>query len=849
MSQQEYPSPFAEFAKKPDLGFSVRVSGLHAGRKSFDRSKSLSARAASDFSARVALSGLLRGMGGSAAAHDEGQQWLAERGLALRPRGAPLGVCILTADFWGLKSAGGTATAYHLLAQALGGAPNIHVTFLGVTKRANECQEGARIHSHSPDHVTFACLEAQHFQPEVVETFPYEQLSHAVLAWLQQNLGRCDVVHAHEWGGVFVDAITANAYRQLKPGLRFVVESHGGHFWSTQGQAQRPLDVVGSEKPVWRLAFFSRLEERKGLKLFVEAVATLDHASLDSRFEVHFVGAESRIDMLPSGDWIRERTASWSFPVHIRVNAERGEALDILSQPGTMLVLCSLVDNMPYVVAEAAVKGIPFIMFDVGGVVEMVDYKMHGDVVIPEPSMPALREKLIGVLRTGTIKTVQLSERIVTGRAQWLRWHDHFASVLSRQMEQEDVALHVAVARASRRAVQMVRIAPHQSALELWEAVCGDGAVSDPDLPLLLLPEEYALLDPQAAPEELSELLLVSTARDNGVGALVFGAQMPSGKHAFPTGPTWILYSGNEQQCTELVPMLLQRGTFCEAYVAQARVFRTYSSWVLAMLLSKAGLRTHTFPRTLFQLANHTSEGLDCIPDKPPVERQISFGSASSTLGDAEEVMNSLHLAPFPRPLASLVDDYPPEQGHKGWLVGFVSGPNASDFRQMAWHVGEGGEGFWGCPDQSMPYPAMHHMLLHPCRAPGSNTCCGSASASFTMRFQSFAAAPRGMLIMAYEVWPICGDGLDLEIRHTVAGTGASMQLHWQAVNPDAAHDRPQRQKVEFRVPLHTGDMVDFMVHPRSSMDCDGVYIVDMQIWRNEGGLRTHEARRLRRSS
>lgn len=55
----------------------------------------------------------------------------------------------------------------------------------------------------------------------------------------------------------------------------------------------------------------------------------------------------------------------------------------------------------------------------------------------------------------------------------------------------------------------MVRIAPHQSALELWEAVCGDGAISDPDLPLLLMPEEYALLDPQAAPEELAELLLV----------------------------------------------------------------------------------------------------------------------------------------------------------------------------------------------------------------------------------------------------------------------------------------------------------------------------------------------------
>ena len=35
-------------------------------------------------------------------------------------------------------------------------------------------------------------------------------------------------------------------------------------------------------------------------------------------------------------------------------------------------------------------------MFDVGGVVEMVDYTMHGDVVVAEPSMPALRNKLTG---------------------------------------------------------------------------------------------------------------------------------------------------------------------------------------------------------------------------------------------------------------------------------------------------------------------------------------------------------------------------------------------------------------------------------------------------------------------
>ena len=39
------------------------------------------------------------------------------------------------------------------------------------------------------------------------------------------------------------------------------------------------------EKPVWRIAFFSRLEERKGIKLFVDAVNLL-HPVQRPKFEV-----------------------------------------------------------------------------------------------------------------------------------------------------------------------------------------------------------------------------------------------------------------------------------------------------------------------------------------------------------------------------------------------------------------------------------------------------------------------------------------------------------------------------------------------------------------------------------
>lgn len=45
------------------------------------------------------------------------------------------------------------------------------------------------------------------------------------------------------------------------------------------------LQLMGKEKPIWRLAFFSRLEERKGIKLFVDAINQLDVSDIPN-FEV-----------------------------------------------------------------------------------------------------------------------------------------------------------------------------------------------------------------------------------------------------------------------------------------------------------------------------------------------------------------------------------------------------------------------------------------------------------------------------------------------------------------------------------------------------------------------------------
>lgn len=81
------------------------------------------------------------------------------------------------------------------------------------------------------------------------------------------------------------------------------------------------------------------------------------HPPAHARVQVYIVGPESQIDMMPSSKWLTERTSRWSgFRTHLMINIKRDEALEIISAKGMLLVLCSMVDNMPYVVAEAAVR-------------------------------------------------------------------------------------------------------------------------------------------------------------------------------------------------------------------------------------------------------------------------------------------------------------------------------------------------------------------------------------------------------------------------------------------------------------------------------------------------------------
>ena len=125
------------------------------------------------------------------------------------------------------------------------------------------------------------------------------------------------------------------------------------------------------------------------------------------------------------------------------------------------------------------------------------------------------------------------------------------------------------------------------------------------------------------------QLLKIAELRHSPVGALTFGAELPIGKVAYPSAPTWIAYAGDHQRCLDQIPVAVSTATFCGAFLGQARVFRYYNAWVLAMLLEHSGRVLHTYPKVYFKASEFTTAG---VPFGPlPAELTVRLWQNLST--------------------------------------------------------------------------------------------------------------------------------------------------------------------------------------------------------------------------
>ena len=121
-----------------------------------------------------------------------------------------------------------------------------------------------------------------------------------------------------------------------------------------------------------RLAFFGRVDEKKGLTLLVEALNAIEPSQLEG-LELEFVGKTT-------GTWTPQRVEALLSDatkralrrIAFETRLDQRQALDRLRRPGTLVVMPSLQENSPNTVYECLEEGIPFIASDVGGVPELI---------------------------------------------------------------------------------------------------------------------------------------------------------------------------------------------------------------------------------------------------------------------------------------------------------------------------------------------------------------------------------------------------------------------------------------------------------------------------------------------
>jgi glycosyltransferase involved in cell wall biosynthesis len=191
---------------------------------------------------------------------------------------------------------------------------------------------------------------------------------------------------------------------------RYVLDWMAGHGWRLPSTLRvipyfTRSSATGEPRPVAakvnggieRIAFFGRLEERKGLKPFAAGLDLVDPGLL-RKIELEFIGSETpawppeRVRNLLS-----ERTRHALRGISFQTDLDQSDALTRLSRPRTLAVMPSLGETFSNAVYECLDRGIPFIASNAGAPAELVAPEDRSRVLFeptPEGVAKALQDAL-----------------------------------------------------------------------------------------------------------------------------------------------------------------------------------------------------------------------------------------------------------------------------------------------------------------------------------------------------------------------------------------------------------------------------------------------------------------------
>ena len=303
----------------------------------------------------------------------------------------------------------------------------------------------------------------------------------ALLAWLRARERPFDIVHVSEWRGLGYGPLLAKALGLDFGTTHFVVKGSSPTLWSLEGNRQlvsteaqlgwvfmerRSVELAdtvicgsahllgwmraaGYDLParafVWpnvfpapdpdpaaaaaraardgaplrEVVFFGRLEPRKGLVLFADAVSRLARQGR-APARVTFLGKP--VDSFDAPAFIERAAHGWPGAVQTLSDRGAAEAVAYLAaEPGRLAVIPSLLENASIAVTECLQAGIPFVAAATGGTPELVDPADHARALVP-PDHVALGDRL-AELAAAPLRAVRPRRDFAAALDVWQRWH------------------------------------------------------------------------------------------------------------------------------------------------------------------------------------------------------------------------------------------------------------------------------------------------------------------------------------------------------------------------------------------------------------------------------------------
>lgn len=372
---------------------------------------------------------------------------------------AGLRVVIVTPDVLGPIRNSGLGTAFAALAYALAGAGHRVTILYTLGNHSEQRDNGYWTGQYSKRGIRFLALPPHNGFP-ILDAPWYRMRAYHVYLWLKQNAKEFDVVYFPEWKGEAYYALLAKRLGLLFQDLAFVIVTHGSTVWGESANFRLPTHIDDVEldfmerqvveladwvispsqymldwmcSQLWRLpertrviqnllpqepgsyaasgslsenrrctelVFFGRLEPRKGIRLFCEALDHMNREDLARIQRITFLGKAIRYGSFDSIAYLAKHSRKWPCTVNVHTDLDCDAALKYLEGGGRLAVIPSLVENSPYAVLECQLRGIPFLASAVGGIPELIHDEDRTQVLfVPKPL--SLVAAIIRVLKEG----------------------------------------------------------------------------------------------------------------------------------------------------------------------------------------------------------------------------------------------------------------------------------------------------------------------------------------------------------------------------------------------------------------------------------------------------------------